>query len=162
MSDYREYQKLVFSRLKVDSNGCWIWQGYLTPKNRGSNSWGYGYQREFVSANKPLGRKRPAHVVLYEMFNSELVEGLDLDHKCRVRSCVNPEHLEPVTRRENVLRGVGLAALNAAKTHCVNGHLLSGDNLLESRNKKSGHIRRACKTCNKLRMQKHLENRKVR
>lgn len=54
---------------------------------------------------------------------------LDQHHLCRVRHCVNPAHMEPVTIRQNVLRGEGNAAQNARKTHCVHGHPLEGDNL---------------------------------
>lgn len=56
-------------------------------------------------------------------------EGMDLDHTCRNRGCVNPEHLEPVTTQVNTLRGIGPTAENARKTHCKHGHPLEGDNL---------------------------------
>lgn len=130
------------------------------PEGRGSNSHGYGQHREYVPGSSKLGRKRPAHVVVYEAYKGKVTDGLDLDHLCRVRHCVNPEHLEPVTRRENVLRGEGLAAINANKTHCKRGHEFSGDNLLENVNPKNGQPRRACRTCNKIRMRKHLDKKK--
>jgi HNH endonuclease len=56
-------------------------------------------------------------------------EGCELDHLCREKVCVFPEHLEPVSGRENSRRSRSPAALNARKTHCLRGHLLSGSNL---------------------------------
>ncbi|API54848.1 hypothetical protein BMW22_15850 [Rhizobium leguminosarum] len=63
-----------------------------------------------------------AHRFAYEFLAEEVSDGLQLDHLCRVRNCANPNHLEPVTPRENTLRGNTLAAANAAKTHCPAGH----------------------------------------
>lgn len=63
-----------------------------------------------------------AHRYAYEHFIGPIPEGLQVDHLCRVRNCVNPDHLEAVTCRENVLRGDGVAAANARATHCPQGH----------------------------------------
>src|ERR1035437_1939003 len=65
----------------------------------------------------------------------------DLDHLCRVRHCVNPAHLEPVTRQENLLRGQTTTASNAAKTHCPKGHAFIGNNI------KMNSGSRKCRTC---------------
>jgi hypothetical protein len=65
------------------------------------------------------------HRLSYQAFRGPIPDGLVLDHLCRVRACVNPWHLEPVTTRENLLRGQTLTARNAAKTHCHRGHPLS-------------------------------------
>ncbi|MGI9502698.1 MAG: HNH endonuclease [Geminicoccaceae bacterium] len=85
---------------------------------------------------------KPAHRVSYEALVSAIPEGLELDHLCRVRCCVNPIHLEPVTTRTNNLRGNGIAAMNALKTHCPRGHPYSGEHLYVC---SRGH--RHCRTC---------------
>jgi hypothetical protein len=106
----------IFSRITVDeSTGCWNWTQALD--SHGYGVLGYRYRVE------------KAHRFAYEIFVGPIPEGLTLDHLCRNTRCVNPEHLEPVTQGENVLRGVGFAAVNARKTHCIHGHPLEGDNL---------------------------------
>lgn len=92
----------------VRPSGCWEWTGAVDLN-------GYGV----VYGN---GRMRKAHRVLYEKANGTVPHGLELDHLCRNRKCVNPDHLEPVTHRENILRGVGTAASRARQTHCKHGH----------------------------------------
>jgi len=77
---------------------CWLWTA--------STRRGYG---QFVINNKPT----PAHRFAYEQLVGDIPRGLQLDHLCRVRNCVNPEHLEPVTSRENILRGEGICAVAA-------------------------------------------------
>jgi len=93
---------------------CWIFTGAKT--------WGYGVIKE----NR---RQVRTHRLAYENLVGPIPDGLDIDHLCRVRACCNPEHLEPKTRRDNVLCGETVAAANAAKTHCPRGHALEGDNL---------------------------------
>lgn len=66
-----------------------------------------------------------AHRAMFELVNGPVPDGLDLDHLCRNTLCVNPDHLEPVTRRENVLRGEGRSAQNARRTTCLHGHELT-------------------------------------
>ncbi len=104
---------------KVDKNGpngCWIWTA-------GKTSTGYG---EFEVGYK----MRKAHRVAYELVKGEIPGGLPLDHLCKNIVCVNPDHLEPVTTRENLLRGDTITRRNVDKTHCIHGHPLSGDNLV--------------------------------
>lgn len=112
------------------TDGCWLWTG-------ARKAGGYGQI-------KVGEQSRLAHRALYELLVGPIPEGLELDHLCRVRECVNPEHLEPVTRRENVLRGVAPAAANARKTHCPQGHPYEGRNVYI--NAASGG--RVCRTCN--------------
>lgn len=75
-----------------------------------------------------MGGPRFAHRLAYEFSKGLIPEGKTLDHLCRVRHCVNPDHLEPVSRGENVLRGVSPSAINARKTHCSKGHDYNEEN----------------------------------
>src|SRR5690554_6462185 len=94
---------------KIDrTDDCWLWIGKI-------NNRGYGL---FYLDR----RMQAAHRAAYQLLVGPIPDGLDLDHTCRVRRCVNPDHLEPVTHRENLLRGASFAAVNAAKTHCPHGH----------------------------------------
>jgi hypothetical protein len=95
---------------------CWEWRGSLTPQ-------GYG---QFSPAK---AKNYKAHRVAYTQLVGDIPDGLVLDHLCRNRSCVNPDHLEPVTDRKNVLRGYGPTATNARRGVCDNGHPYSGSNL---------------------------------
>ena len=111
-----------------DANGCWPWLGAISTNKHGHG----GYGNFFLPCPKG-GRKwiaMMAHVFSYEFHtHKQIPPGLEPDHKCRNRACVNYEHLEPVTRQVNILRGESPAAVNAKKTHCNNGHPLSGNNL---------------------------------
>lgn len=107
---------------------CDLWDG---SKDRG----GYGRQ-------KVNGINLPVHRLAWEAVNGPVPDGRVLDHLCRNRACLNPTHLEPVTGRENTLRGIGPTALNALKTHCKRGHPLSGKNL-----QKLPGGRRGCASC---------------
>ena len=108
---------------------CWVWTG-------SKNADGYA---SFGCFGIP-GLK--GHVIMYRIFKGDFPGGLELDHLCRNRTCVNPDHLEPVTTRENILKGNGFGAINARKTHCPKGHPYAGDNLYLT---KIG--RRRCRTC---------------
>lgn len=125
----------------AQDTGCWIWDGHLT-------SGGYGGLRE--RANGGRGRSVKAHRWYYEQLVGPAPEGLVLDHLCRNRACVNPAHLQLVSHKENILRGVGACARNASKTHCRWGHPLSEDNL---RFTAQGH--RVCVICHRRRNQRY-------
>jgi hypothetical protein len=86
---------------------------------------------------------------MYRHYIGEIPRGMTLDHICRNRDCCNPAHLEPVTVKENILRGDSLSARNARKTHCHRGHPLAGDNL--SLPPSGG---RKCKACGRERKRK--------
>lgn len=98
----------IIPYVSVAPSGCWLWSGC-------TGSGGYGR----VSVG---GKQMPAHRFIYELLIGEIPHGLQLDHLCRVRNCVNPSHLEPVTGRVNILRGEGPCAQHARKTHCPQGH----------------------------------------
>ena len=124
--------KTVLQRFddKIDENlasDCWLWDGAKTPG-------GYGLFYD--------GKLGSAHRWSYEYTNGKVPAGMQIDHLCRVRGCVNPDHMEVVTQQENIKRG-DCGKHHTNKTHCPYGHPYSGDNLYIS--PKSGS--RACKIC---------------
>lgn len=138
-----EFDDFIRFMSKVKQNGsCWEW----LPKK---NSRGYG---QFSLT----GKTDVAHRVSYRHFKGDIPLNYQLDHLCRNRKCVNPEHLELVTKRENLLRGVGASAINSKKTHCPKGHEYTKENTLKSNN------RRICKECNKIKclnyQNKHIKH----
>lgn len=115
---------------KVDTSGdCWVWLA-------GRSSGGYGKFR----LSRPR-RMVSAHRFSYEQVVRPIPEGLTLDHLCRNRACVNPAHLEPVSHRENILRGETLAAAQVARTHCPKGHPYDAENTYRAGGK------RYCREC---------------
>lgn len=111
---------------------CWEWIGGRT---------GSGYGVLWVN-----GKDVSAHRFSYELHRGPIPAGLAIDHLCRNRGCVNPDHMEPVTTRENLLRGVSPVAVNHVKTHCKNGHELTKENIREYE-QPNGHTHRRCKPC---------------
>ncbi len=107
----------IWPRIKPDPSGCWLWTG-------STNGRGYACIMSGAANESTI-----VHRWVYEQLIGPIPEGLQIDHLCRVHNCVNPTHLEPVTGQENNARGFSPSALNARKTHCLNGHLLDGDNL---------------------------------
>lgn len=121
-------------------NDCWEWQG-KTYK-------GYAYARNpFDMSNKRM------HILAYEVFKNPVPDGLVLDHLCRNRKCLNPDHLEEVTLVENVMRGESEHAKNARKTHCKHGHAFSKENIYRYDNK------RICRECRKINNRRHYASR---
>ena len=117
---------------KVATDGdCWVWMA-------GTHREGYGWFRAD-------GRDVLAHRWSYEFLRSPIPEGLVLDHLCRVRACVNPWHLEPVSDRTNIKRGEGLWVINSRKTHCIRDHEFTPANTgLDRRGN------RYCKSCRRI------------
>lgn len=111
------------SKVKVDmETECWNWMGAL-------NTYGYGrFQLSRTTLLQGQQREISAHRYAYSKIVGLIPEGLQLDHLCRNRSCCNPNHLEPVTPRENLLRGATIPAIHAAKTHCPRGHEYIAEN----------------------------------
>lgn len=116
----------LLAKVRVDSNGCWIYTGALSSSGYGSI--GLGGRGEGSGST---------HVVTYTHFVGPVDAGMDLDHLCRVRACCNPEHLEPVTRTVNLVRGS-----RHSPTHCGNGHLRTQENTMLKSNGK-----RECRDC---------------
>jgi len=132
-------ESLVMDRFwsKIDkTDSCWNWKGCLI---------GGGYGRYLVN-----GKPEPAHRVSYELTFGKIPEGLIIDHLCRNKKCVNPEHLEAVTYRENALRGVGVGQYTRhLLTHCKRGHEYTPENTYYRSN--SNYKTRDCKKCHKIR-----------
>lgn len=104
--------------VEADAPGCWPWPGALNKK-------GYGTIDVVVNGR----RYRSAHRFAYEQLVGPIPDGLELDHLCRNPPCVNPAHLEPVTRSENVRRGDKARRRNReGQPLCINGHVVAGDN----------------------------------
>ena len=117
------------------NTGCWLWEGALS-----GNGYGSFYDGE---------RMVSAHSFAYVNSKGPVPEGLELDHLCRIRCCVNPEHLEPVTRRENTLRGVAGHHMRG-KTHCSRGHALD-----EANTYRRSNGNRSCRTCERLKRRRY-------
>ncbi len=126
----------------IPVTGCWIYEG-------ANHSRGYG--RVWND-----GKSVFVHRLMFEQYVGPIGEGLTIDHLCRTHACCNPAHLEPVTLAENVLRGEGLPAKNAVKTHCDHGHSLSGANLYVRRDG-----RRQCRECDRQRMRRRYRKRRM-
>ena len=107
--------------VEESETGCWLYTGRVLRH-------GYGQIEVRQGVGRSSRKRVSAHRLSYETFVGPIPEGLTLDHLCRVRHCINPAHLEPVTRRENTLRGVGPSALNAVKTSCHRGHAFTPEN----------------------------------
>lgn len=133
-----------FVRVLV-TEGCWPWQGGVV--------WN-GYGQFWL----PDRSRVYAHRWAYEHLVGPIPAELEVDHVCHStdsscpggptclhRRCVNPRHLEVVTTLENVHRSQGIAALNAAKTHCAHGHPFSPENTWTYL--RSGRTARVCKAC---------------
>jgi len=113
---------------------CWLWTAYLDKK---------GYGRFARDTNH---RNYGAHRWVYENEVGPIPGGLVIDHLCRVRHCVNPSHLEPVTTGTNTLRGTGPMARNARKTACTHGHPFD-----EANTYTDSRGTRHCRTCCRIR-----------
>jgi len=119
----------------AEPRACWPWRGTLT--STGYGEFRFGYQNY------------KAHRISYEFMVGPVPEGLQLDHLCRNKSCVNPGHLEPVTSQENTVRMVPYLDL---PTHCPQGHEYTTDNTYMERGRK-----RKCRTCHRENMRRYRQ-----
>lgn len=128
----RTLENLMDNAIPEPNSGCFLWLGYLTDSGYGQVTW--------------EGRKMNAHRVAYILSSGDQADGLEIDHLCRVRCCVNPTHLEAVPKITNIRRGeagTAHAVRQRAKTHCPYGHPYSGENLFTRQ--VSGY--RECRIC---------------
>lgn len=117
---------------RPDLGPCWVWVASVDRK-------GYG---NFHVISRPK-KSAKAHRVSYELLVGPVMVGLEIDHLCRVRHCVNPAHLEAVTPYENMVRGNSLQAQNLRKTHCPKGHEYTEENIYRL----PGRSARYCLAC---------------
>lgn len=140
---YEEYRKpyRIEALIKFEEkimyepmSGCHIWTGAMAVKS------GYGH---CWNGEKSM----MAHRFSYETHKGPIADGLVVDHKCRNRLCVNPDHLRAVTQMENVMCGQGAAATNARRTHCKHGHSLEDAYLKLDKHSNDGRLIRHCRIC---------------
>lgn len=134
----RSIRERIIVKIRM-TDGHWLWQAAIDKPS------GYG----IITID---GVVKKAHRVSYEEFVGPIPEGLHIDHVCRVRACVNPLHLEPVTCLENVRRGQG----NGSQTHCKHGHLFDEANTYVYQG------RRVCRTCRRIRVRDFYRRNKAR
>lgn len=133
---------------RVDKTAeCWLWTG--TIKSR------YGLYCAW-DASRKVKINLPAHRAVWMALRGAIPEGMELDHLCKNPICVNPNHLEPVTRDENQRRSANPSSVNGKKAICVRGHLLDGTNLYLQPN---GY--RQCRECRRLRWERYEARRKA-
>jgi len=134
------------TKIALADTGCIEWIG-------GKSNTGYGQ----IFSGPGSTAKLMAHRWSYEYHTGNPIPaGLEIDHLCGNPSCVNPEHLEPVTHTENLMRGNSFSAVNARRTHCTRGHEFSADNI-RWRNGST----RECRACIRIREQKRIRPRKA-
>lgn len=138
--------------LPIPESGCIVWLGACTKGHTGK--WHRKEYGKFKLPGGKHGKNVSAHRFAYEAMFGPIPSGMELDHLCRVTLCVNPTHLEVVSRYENNRRSMSPSALNMQKVQCQRGHLLAGENLYVNGN------RRTCKLCRAVSKRRfHAKNR---
>ncbi len=139
----RLLEKIVINK----ESGCWNWIGAKSVNRK----WVYGL---FLFE----GKLRPSHRVSYTIFKGKIPDGLEMDHLCRNTLCVNPNHVEPVTHKENIRRGYALKEL---VTHCAHGHQYDDENTYWKK-RPGGTITRECRICRKEQLIVHYAKKKAK
>jgi hypothetical protein len=124
-----------WNKVYVAPSGCWMWIGAVAGK---------GFYGTLVQPDTRPKKAIRAHRLSYETFVGPIAVGLEIDHLCRTHRCVNPLHLQAVTRRENKLRGISPVAMHARQLICQNGHPFSPENTYINPKQPN---RRACRKC---------------
>jgi len=153
MPAHRDWLVRFLENISVnDQTGCWDWIGSCQPSGYGQ----LNLQREDGAARPEL-----AHRISYRVFRGPIPTNINrptIDHLCRNRKCVNPEHLETVSNRENILRGTAPSAMYARRTHCNYGHEYTENNLARRSNRRV----RECKICKSNSQKKYKRNKKAK
>ncbi len=144
--DAAHTDKFMARVMPEPNSGCWIWTGRI-------HDHGYG-----MFSNPVVSQDYRAHRWSYLRFKGDIPKGTEIDHVCRVRCCVNPDHLEAVTRSVNVRRGTSAERTSLIKktaTHCAKGHLWTPENtrIITKKYRPTG-TQRWCRECAKARSKK--------
>lgn len=134
------------AKIELTLTGCWSWTAFR--------------QQDGYGVTTVDGKLRRAHRAIYERLVGPVLPELTLDHLCRNRACVNPAHLEPVTRGENVRRGIGAQLARdrfAQQKTCKHGHELVGDNVRTYM--RQGYLCRRCLKCHVVNQRRHVARR---
>jgi hypothetical protein len=137
LADIRIDEQNLWSKV-AKADGCWKWTGSVDRD---------GYA-------KYSGRM--AHRLVYLMTHGSVPIDTELDHLCKVRACVNPDHLEPVPHAENNSRSESPSAVHARQTRCVHGHEFTSENTYKNPN--TG--KRQCRTCSRLTVARYAQKKR--